>query len=500
MPYRLLDLQCPASGTALGLRLVVNVQTNAPYVALSHCWGRSQPLKLLQASYNDFQSTICYKTLPRTFQDAVTATRALGIRYLWIDSLCIIQDSKEDWEEQCAEMGRIYRCSFVTIAGPAAADCSSGFLHPRPAMQEVSLSLTGGESHGELTLGYLGVDMDLIFLTTEPDAPLSRRAWILQERLLAQRILYFGTRGMYLECLTHVRIDSRHHPIESTIFNDAQLSKERMEDLEGRSKCFEYWVSMVHTYSALALTKRTDKLPALAGLASEFSRITSISPYLAGLWRDDLPRALTWYVSVKTPVSGLLPAQYIAPSWSWAALDRSVWYVNSPSSEFRPDFEITDANATPSGLDLFGTVKDGHIDGSGRVGSFLIRRKSQPDSESLKVLSASGWQAPLDHVQYVPDDGSAHIVSNRSTGDTTEAFDEVLFLYLGSYAGKCSDNFAVALGIKQVPGTQSTYRRTGLAFWTVSWAYHLRRNNWAKDLPKFADCFQDVNKRQVRII
>ena len=500
MPSRLLDLHPHPSSTALDLRLVVNVHTHAPYIALSHCWGRSQPLRLLRSSYDEFQHTIIYKTLPRTFQDAVTATRALGVRYLWIDSLCIIQDSKEDWEEQCAETGRIYRCSFATIAGPAAADCSAGFLHPRPLMREASLTLTDGESRSELALGYLGVDMDLIFLAAEPNAPLSRRAWTFQERLLAQRILYFGTRGLYLECLTNVRIDSCHHPIESTIFNGAKLSKTRMEELKGRDECFGYWVSMIQTYSALALTKRMDRLPALAGMASEFSRITSTSPYLAGLWRDDLPRGLTWYVNVKSPASGVLSAEYIAPSWSWAAVDRSVLYVNNLSLEFHPDFDIADANATPSGLDPFGTVNGGHIDGSGRVRSLLVRCKSHPDSEPFKVLLVSGCQAALNHVQYVPDDSSAHIRSKHSAADVTEVFDEVLFLYLGSYAGKYSDLFAVALGIEQVPGIQSTYRRTGLAFWTVSWAYHLRRNNWAQDLPKFADCFQGVDKRQVRII
>lgn len=101
------------------------------YVALSHCWGPSQPFILTTASETAFRNGIPFQALPRTFQDAVTITRLLCLRYLWIDSLCILQDDKDDWERESANMADVYRNAYLTIAASNAASHAEGFLQPR---------------------------------------------------------------------------------------------------------------------------------------------------------------------------------------------------------------------------------------------------------------------------------------------------------------------------------------------------------------------------------
>ena len=156
-----------------------------------------------------------FESFPRTFQDAITITRALDVPYLWIDSLCIIQGSRGDWEYECQRMPGIYRNSVVTIAGPAAADCRAGFLHRRPAADHGSVDirwqLSNGTTHCAVTLQSIG-DI-LIGPEPEDDSTLSKRAWVLQERLLSPRVLYFGTKRMYWECFTDRRYEDMHYPV-----------------------------------------------------------------------------------------------------------------------------------------------------------------------------------------------------------------------------------------------------------------------------------------------
>ena len=142
-PRRVLDLGYDQSQPTI--RLLEDKEWAYRYATLSHWWGESQPLKLTRQTREQFLKEIRSRNLPRMFQDAITATRLLGLRYLWIDSLCILQDSKTDWEEQCAEMCRIYRDSYVTIAGPAASSCDHGFLHLRESLVKETFETSDGD-------------------------------------------------------------------------------------------------------------------------------------------------------------------------------------------------------------------------------------------------------------------------------------------------------------------------------------------------------------------
>ncbi|KPA38738.1 heterokaryon incompatibility protein [Fusarium langsethiae] len=481
MPSRIVDLRPPFSGSNLDLRLIANPDNRGPYVTLSHCWGSSQPLKLLKGNYEAFQNRILYNSLPKTFQDAVTVTRALGIRYLWIDSLCIIQDSKQDWEIQCKKMQRIYKDSFVTVAGPSAAGCDSGFLHPRPHICEVTLPISCGDISDELIFWYRGIDEDPMTLAPEENAPLSTRAWVLQERLLSTRVLYFGTKVQYMECLTDVLFENFHFPIHWDYTEIDMISKPEMKVLWSGSDFLEHWTTLAITYSRLNLTKITDRFPALSGLVSS----VQASQYLAGIWSHDLPGGLTWYVAPwdrEKPISPVnSPAEYVAPSWSWAAVKFGVCFpIISYRTEFHHDFDIVDAAVRPAGLDPFGTIENGYIEGSGRMRRFLVQKRPDlnvPGRHSIYVLS-HGPDSPISAL-FAPD------------YYRTEEFQEstVVLLYLGMF----TDGESVAMSVERIEGVDSTFKRTGLAF-----THYATIDNGTEY--RFPELFKKIEKRKVRLV
>jgi hypothetical protein len=226
------------------------------YVTLSHCWGPSNPTRTTAACFQDYLQGIPLANLPKTYRDAIAVTRGLGIRYLWIDSLCIIQDSSEDWEKECIKMPQIYQNSTVTIAEPAASGCESGFLdrQPQPGFSDL---LTDKET-GSVQVHY-GGRHDLSYshsFTPEKPSPLSERAWILQERLLTRRILYFGSRQMYWECLTNARYEKCHYPLvndNSVRGGLSEVDKKSFKSARTKAKWLDYWYCIGHNIRAKTL-------------------------------------------------------------------------------------------------------------------------------------------------------------------------------------------------------------------------------------------------------
>lgn len=124
LPYRVLNV---ADGR--DPQLCVNSwQDRGNYAALSHCWGTKESLKTVTSTLDEHLNGISSAKFPKTFQDAIVVCRRLGIPYLWIDSLCTIQDSKDDWATQSAQMSDIYSNAIVTISTDAAPDSHCGFL------------------------------------------------------------------------------------------------------------------------------------------------------------------------------------------------------------------------------------------------------------------------------------------------------------------------------------------------------------------------------------
>jgi hypothetical protein len=200
LPTRLLDV---GKGFST-VRLVCDTQTHTSvwkYVALSHRWGSGQPFCTLISSLARHQIGIDIADLPKTYQDAIKVSRALDIQYLWIDSLCILQDSVQDWERESKRMELVYSSAYVTIAATSASGPGDGFLKPRPRRESVIMEKHDGSSY----LICEGIDD---FNQDVDQAGLNQRGWVLQERALSRRTIHFTEKQTYWECGQGVRCET----------------------------------------------------------------------------------------------------------------------------------------------------------------------------------------------------------------------------------------------------------------------------------------------------
>jgi hypothetical protein len=174
------------------------------YVALSHCWGNSKPLSTTKKTIEAHCQAIKFDDLPKTFQDAVIITRALGIQFLWIDSLCIIQDDEVDWEHEAKCMGKVFASAYCTIAATSAKDSTEGFLIPRSVKHSVRLVDKSVNNQFEVYACEVGGNFD----HDVGHGVLNQRGWVFQERALSPRTIHFTATQTYWECGSVIRCEN----------------------------------------------------------------------------------------------------------------------------------------------------------------------------------------------------------------------------------------------------------------------------------------------------
>ncbi|KAF2184993.1 HET-domain-containing protein, partial [Zopfia rhizophila CBS 207.26] len=263
------------------------------YIALIHCRGSHQTLKMEKDSLNARETGLPWSDIPKKFQDAITLTRLLELKFLWIDSLCTMQDDLDEWAVESSNMSRIYANATLTIATAAAKDDNAGFFRRRP-LRTVSIPIDdiGNEINVRRSLH----DGDLA-----SPGPLAHRGPVLQESLLSRQILYYERYEMAWECriarececgsnlkyVTYRKIPSVIGPRDW--FDALLLDTYLFTHIGGfYSEIYNWWRKLVvEEYSALDLTKMSNRLPALSGLAAAVRPKTG-DEYLAGLWLQDL--------------------------------------------------------------------------------------------------------------------------------------------------------------------------------------------------------------------
>jgi hypothetical protein len=187
------------------LRLSINICGPTKYIALSHQWGppgQNRKFCAYKTNIQDFKQNIDINRLPKTFQDAVHITRSLGVQYLWIDSLCIIQDDLNDWKQESKLMEQVFSSAYCTIAASCARGSDDGFLKPRPERR--GITLLNPQSHAPFYL-YECIDDFRIHVD---QGELNMRGWVLQERTLSRRTIYFSKWQTYWECGEGVRCET----------------------------------------------------------------------------------------------------------------------------------------------------------------------------------------------------------------------------------------------------------------------------------------------------
>lgn len=198
LPTRLIDVETQPK---LVISDSMDTHMPQPYITLSHCWGTLSIVTLTTSTIATFQTAIPVATLPKTFLDAIVVTRKLGFRYLWIDSLCIMQDSEVDWRPESSVMGQVYKRSTLTISALDSENGQGGLFRQRNATEVLSCPAS-------LRLDESGAREDIyvhsctsIAIHEIGKGPLSESAWTIQERLLSPRVVYFGHTQIFWECL-----------------------------------------------------------------------------------------------------------------------------------------------------------------------------------------------------------------------------------------------------------------------------------------------------------
>ena len=309
LPSRILDVGM--SGDTI--RLIDSTATlSGKYASLSHCWGcSSQPFTTTEESYQARLSGIRLSDLPKTFRDAVTITRYLAIRYLWIDSLCILQDDQSDWARESSRMTDVYSKAYLTLAVNHAKSPAEGCFHNRTTSLDLINIPEIGEVHAQLSLP----SEEWWGIGEFKSEPLTNRGWALQERVLANRLLHYNSRHMYFEC-NHGIVGEDGCGSDKRYCDLTEDKKQKTPSI-GLRRETDTWNSLIWAYGQRELTKATDKLPAISGLARLFE--TPGSQYVAGLWSSSFIEGLTWQcLGHRAPVSA---EEYTGPSWSWASYD-----------------------------------------------------------------------------------------------------------------------------------------------------------------------------------
>lgn len=467
----------------------------AAYVALSHCWGHPsrQPLITTTASLQERKRHIPLSAVPPTFLDAILLTRKLGIDYLWIDSLCIIQDDLEDWAREGAQMSVVYQNATLTLSADSAVDSSGGLLKPvgerrfRPAKiihvpgdaengnpvyaREISTAL--GDRPGELG----GLHM----VGTQRRDPLSQRAWVLQEWLLSRRIAHFCSGELFWECNTGMECECQLLPCSPT--RRQRLPHEGLtrahfhpDPGQHRGHLRLNWPQVVREFTKRQLTQERDRLPALSGLAA-FAKEHAAEDYACGLWNSELPESLLWSRYSDENPRRLSP--YYAPTWSWASVTGAVWYVhatgNEPASEetrIQPRCEVIEVSVTLASSNPFGPARSGFLKLRGRVGR--LPRHWQPDGyPNLWVLSSESSTSGPDPKGIYPATWDGEMVPDV----TTPSFefgnsDELWLIIVASTESRRLDTME-CLALRKMENDEMEFKRVGIVT-LMNWAHDWR--------------------------
>lgn len=389
LPMRVLDV-----GRHVGdiVRLYETERETAQYACLSYCWGRSPFLRTVAANLKDHLEQISLDQLPLAQRETIAIVRQLGIRYLWIDSLCIIQDSKDDWRREAADMASIYQRSCLVISASKSSAACDGLFSTVPPdcfdSHKLVVDVGDGQQYSEVSARLRFTHISRPIPAAKENLsplPVFTRGWTFQERFLAPRILHFNAEELAWECLEESAcqcsgVESRSisgsfaagraavartldkyatsgvgSPAQSKVLHNPSHWPDMTEQ-----ELRQAWHNLVEDHSCLDLTYEGDVFPATSGLAKQLQSVRH-SRYLAGLWEKSLLADLCWHVrSHRNPdTMRHRPTHWRAPTWSWASVTGCVSFTTADN--LLDPCDVLEATCIPAGADLTGELTSGYL-------------------------------------------------------------------------------------------------------------------------------------------
>jgi hypothetical protein len=364
VPTRLVEILDEGS-----VRIVEHMSFPQKYAALSHRWSRDEASKTTSLNITERRSPFPADRLSPTLRDSIKISQSLECQYLWIDMLCIIQDSEQDWLHEAAEMSHVYTNAVITIAATCIDDeAAAGTLRlrdpresrPFPLYQLEKYTSEGWDSYFRSTEEfednplYIYPNVGGKQHANRPKGVLDTRGWILQEQLLSPRILYYGHQQLYWDCISQsaseiypmgVSLLDVNNSGETWAFRLLRKAIAGNGDPKMLAKLIaDVWIHVVQNYSARTLTKQSDKLIALQGVIAALESVLQL-PSVAGMWQQELWKQLIWWVA--SPASDI-PSYYpfSAPTWSWLSVEGAVNHHHSMRM-YNPSVQLDDLASLP---------------------------------------------------------------------------------------------------------------------------------------------------------
>lgn len=384
LPTRLVDIG-NSDSAAIRLAITEEDHVQGPYMTLSHCWGDALFLQLTQTTFSSLRGGIPFETLPVTFREAIHVARQLGVRYLWIDSLCIYQDSRSDWRSESSAMGDIYRGGTCNIAATGARFDGEGLFFERDG---TALAVPVVETDWGAKQSFVLFKKDGIW-TDLSSARLLQRAWVVQERYMSKRLLHFNKRELIWECSELSACERfpaglQYEGMTSRPFGALQTRDFFWFEAE---KTPRGWRRLVDIYSHCEMTKEEDKLVALSGIVKEIQSKRD-ARYLAGMWSTSLFEDMLW--RVRRP---RVPKHWRAPTWSWACVDGIInWprYLNADQKLAQHPAVIMDTETKHPTSDHTGEVISASMRIRGPLLSITMQIRDATEDEKVDSVFVNG--------------------------------------------------------------------------------------------------------------
>lgn len=492
LPTRLVDVS-PDDRTE-SIRLAIGSEItgkDTQFAALSHCWGdKRDRVKAVPKTKIDtlqrHRERIEWKDLTPTFRDTIAVVRRLGLKYVWIDSLCIVQDDPADFAREAARMALVYSQAQVVIAATRGSTGDAGLFHDRRGAQRITIHDTHPRKRSYLYVNE-AISHDA-FLTNDPyrfnTTPLFERAWCFQERLLGKRVVHFSAEEIVFECGEILDCECKYIKPQGNSGTFKTKTLKALSRVETLTSRVELWYSVVEPYSACALHDERDRLPALSGFAGLVAS-TELGEYCAGLWRHEFPSGLLWRVVREAPgeTQTHRPEKYCGPSWSWIAVRARIeahisWhYANEVVAE------VLDVQTIPTSLeDRFGAVDAAFLILAGPAVHVTLQQESSGHQPTRDCFMSLAHQFTDSGDDENPERAHSGEPNSYSPGrqpfqlDVPAAVDgqQAVCIAVERWHPRINSGQGTCLVLQAVPG-EATYSRLGVSFSHTSWFQVARR-------------------------